>query len=486
MISGFGWSGVAQSGRQVLKLVFGLILVRLLTPRAFGLYGMTLVFLGFAEIFQEMGMTAALIHKQVSGQKYYSSAFWVNLAAGLLLTGAFVGAAPYIAGFYGEAELTPLAMCLAISFLIDATTVVQRSILRKKLDFRTLSIIDLCTVLVAGATSITLAYLGMGVWALVALLLTRRFASAVLLWLVSEWRPAFVFSPAAVGELLGFSVYLVGAKSMNYWVRKLDDLLVGRFIGSRALGIYGRAYEIMLLPLQSVSRVLADVMFPSFSAIQHDKKRVKRIYLRCTRAIGLVTFPMMLGLLVTAGPFVRGLLGLRWEAMIPILRVFCVLGVTQSVGTLNGTLYQSQGRTDLQFRVGLIVKTVLILGIVIGLQWGVLGVAVGYGIASLSMHFLTVPVAISVIEMRYRTFATNLAPVLVTAVCMAGVVWVIGLFLPRTWHELAALGGQITAGGIIYFVLLQILRPEAYLDVRGTLAEHFESRCPLLAAILRV
>ena len=429
-------------------------------------------------------MSAALVQNQDVGDEHYCSAFWVNMGAGAFLTLLFMIAAPFLAQFYGEPELISLSMCLSAGFLMGSTTIVQRAILKKKLDFRLLAIIELVAVIAAGTIGIGMACFDMGVWALAGQFLTRTGFMAILVWGLNDWRPSFEFDLRAFRELFGFSAYLLGTRSMNYWVRKLDDLLVGKYIGSNALGIYGRAYSLMLFPLQNVSRVLANVMFPSFSSIQEDKERVKRIYKRCSRAIALVTFPMMAGLAVTAAPLVRGLLGAHWSGMIPILRVFAFVGLIQSIATLNGSLFQSQGRTDVQFKLGLFVKVMLIIGIVIGLQWGIVGVAAGYGIACFVTHFVECSAAISLINMRYWEFAANLAPVLAVSASMAAAIWLIGHTLPVIWPPLATLLLKVTIGVSLYAILIHVVRLQAYVDVRNTLAEHIRPKFPKASALL--
>jgi PST family polysaccharide transporter len=191
----------------------------------------------------------------------------------------------------------------------------------KALDFRRLAIVDLAAVAFSGAIAIVLAYAGAGVWSLAAQSVILSAITTLMLWKLGDWRPSFIFNWTAIKELLGFSSNYFGSTLLNYWVRNIDYLLIGRFIGPQPLGIYKNSYTIMLFPLNNISRVISRVMFPSLSLVQHDKAKVKRVFLLATRTIALVTFPIMTGLFVVVEPFVLTLFGSQWSAMIPILRV---------------------------------------------------------------------------------------------------------------------------------------------------------------------
>jgi O-antigen/teichoic acid export membrane protein len=475
-INGITWSVVSRLGRMALMFVISVILARLLSPREFGLVAMITVITSFAAIFAELGFSAALVQKQDIQQEQLSSVFWLNVGAGLLLTLVFAAGAPLISRFYREPMLTPLTIFISTSFLISSLNIVQNTLLTKALDFRTLSIVELSAVLVAGIISIAMALAGFGAWSLAAQSVLISAVTAVLLWILSDWRPSLLFRWTAVKALLGFSMSLFGTKVLNYWVRNIDYLLIGRFLGSDPLGVYSRAYDVMLFPLASVSRVLSRVMFPSMSIIQENKPRVANLYLRMTRTIALITFPMMLGLFVTVEPFVLVVFGPQWIGMIPVLRILSLVGMTQSIGTLNGNLYLSQGRADLQLKVGLVLKTNAILGIVIGLQWGIVGVAVGYAIASFINSYPSFYFAGRLVHLTFRELLRNLAGVFGCAAAMALLVWAAGMLLPAAWSQSARLAAQVLLGVIVYVSLVHLLKVQAYKEARALISEQWQLR----------
>ena len=321
-----------------------------------------------------------------------------------------------------------------------------------------------------------MAYWGFGVWSLAVHSVIGSIATVLFLWNLSNWRPDFTFSWGAVKDLLGFSTNLLGTQILNYWVRNIDNLLIGRFLGTSALGLYSRAYSIMLYPLVNVSRVISRVMFPALSIIRDEKDRVKNLYLRMTRVIAMITFPLMAGLFVTAEPLVLTLLGDRWTDIIPLLKIFTVLGALQSIGTLNGNLYLSQGRADLQFRVSLFLKANVIFAIVIGLRWGIIGVATCYAMASVINSYPAFYFAGRLVNITYFERWKHLFSALSCSAAMAVIVWTVGTLLPTYWPHWLYLTVQVPFGIIIYFCLIHFFKVRAYIEARNLVKEQWQKR----------
>lgn len=477
-ISGVSWTTGAQIGRQVLQFVISVILARLLTPQDFGLVGMIVVFTGFAALFGELGFSAALIQKETLEERHLSSIFWLNILTGLILTVLIMAAAPLIAAFYNEPRLVPLTALVALNFAVNPLNMVQLAALRRNMAFRQLTLVEISAATGAGAVAVTLALTGFGVWSLAWQQLVGSGLMASGLWLTTGWRPRLLFDRTAVKELLGFSSNLLGFNVFNYWVRNGDNMLIGKFLGGSELGIYTRAYSTMLLPLSQVSSVLSRVMFPALSKVQQDKARVKGIYLRAIATIALLTFPMMLGLLVVADHFVLALYGPQWAAVIPILQIFCLLGMLQSLGTTVGWIYTSQGRTDWMFRWGIGAGIILIASIVIGVWIGtVQAVAICYALTSgLILLYPSFAIPGKLIDMSFFEVVQAVAGIFGCAAAMALLVWGVGWRLPAGWPHWAYLAVQVPVGVIVYGLLVHLFKLRAYRDVRALVAEQWQLR----------
>lgn len=479
-LSGLEWNAGANIAKQILQFVISVILIRLLTPKDFGLIGMIIVFTGFAGLFSELGFGAALIQKKEIEERHLSSIFWLNIVTGLILTGILLAIAPVIATFYNEPRLKLFTMVLSVTFFIGSLSIVQKTILVRSMNFRVLAIVETLTMVVSGIFTITIAFLGFGVWSLVWQAIVSAIIGVILLWILSDWKPSLRFNKNAAKELLGFSGNLLGFNIFNFWVRNIDDLLIGKVIGSSGLGIYTRAYSIMMMPLRQISWTVGQVMFPTLSKIQGDKVRVKHLYLSTISIIALLTFPMMTGLLVAADSFVLALFGSKWAELIPILQVFCLLGMIQSIGTTVGWIYNSQGRADWHFRWGIAAGTLLILSIIIGIMIGsVLSVAVCYTIMSgviLTYHNFAIPGKL--IDMTFSDVVHSVSSALGCAVLMAVGVYLLGVILPSEWPHWANMIVQAPFGIIIYVVLIHFFKLKSYVEAKELFCEQWQTHFP--------
>ena len=473
--TGVAWTGLTQVGGQLAYLVIAVILTRLLSPQDFGLVGMILVFTGFATVFTDMGFGAALVQKLDLQQHHMNAVFWLSLAVGALITLIMAAAAPLIASFYGLPALQPLTVAISLIFFINAFATVKVALLQKAMDFRTLAAAQLTGTVLSGLVAIWLAFAGFGVWSIVALYVVNAIVYVVVLWIIAPWRPNLSLKLDALKELSKFSRNLLGFSAFNYWTRNGDNLLIGRYVGSAALGIYSRSYTILLVPVWQISGVISNVMFPAFSAIQKDVERVREMYLKSISVISLLTFPLTLGLLVLSQSFVLALFGDKWAAMIPILQVFSLLAVIQSIGTTFSWIYQSQGRTDIMFRWGLVAGSISIISFVVGLQWGALGVAVAYTVANFLLWYPSWVIPARLIQLDFSTILRRLAPTFFGAGTMAVAVWLLGLVLPNAWSYATHLALQVAFGAILYWILVRTFRLEAYSITSRMVALYFSS-----------
>lgn len=316
-ITGVGWSAIGRGVNLLGQLITSIVLIRLLLPEDYGLLAMALVFTGFATLFTEFGFSKALVQRQQLEPAHTTSTFWANLVAGLLLAVAFYAVAPGLAIFYETPALKPVARWISLTFLLGSFGIVPRALLEREMAFKTITKVEITAVLVAGGVAVTLALLGGGVWSLVAQLLCHQALQSILFWTYTSWRPGFSFSWPALRDLMHYGANLTGFNIINYWARQADDLLIGKVMGLASLGIYNRAYTLMLLPLTQVTSLLSRVMFPALSRIQHDKGKVRWAYLRMIQLVAFITFPMMIGLFVVAEPFVATLLGLLGLVSLP-------------------------------------------------------------------------------------------------------------------------------------------------------------------------
>jgi O-antigen/teichoic acid export membrane protein len=461
------WTSGGRIATQFVGVLFGIFLARLLSPEQFGLVGMIAVVTGFATLFSDLGLGAAMIHSQDTNDEQWSSVFWVNAGVGVALTAIVAGIAPLWARFFDNPQLVPVMIALSAGFTVAGLGIVPSTLLKKRLEFKRLMRVELSALVFSGTTGVALALAGAGVWSLVGQSLAAAAARVVFLWREANWRPRFHCSWWDVRHLAGFSSNALAFSVVNYWLRNGDNLLVGKFIGASALGVYTRCYSLMLLPLNSVSRSLADVLFPTFSRIQEDRPRVAQAYLRCTQAVAAITFPMMTGLCVLADPFVRAVYGDAWVAMIPILQVFCPVGAVQSIGTLNGTLYLSQGRSGRQLVVGTVLGVLGLAAIALGLRHGLMGVASYYAVFAVIAFVPSMHMAVTLVDLSAFRVTRHLLNVIACSAIMGALVFALDHWVLASAAYWLRLVIGVAVGVAVQIAALRILRVPALDDVIG-------------------
>jgi O-antigen/teichoic acid export membrane protein len=467
-----GWILGTRVISQVVSFGFGIALARLLVPDDFGLVAMVMAFAGMAGLLSDVGLGAALVQKKNVNNEHFSSVFWLNLILGASLGLALYLSSPWISFFYERSEVESICKVLSFSFFIGAFAMVPRTIFVKELQFKYIALSDLVSMVVAGVIAITMAINGFGYWSLIAFKMFEAAISAALIWCFSSWRPNSGINRHAINELLRFSLNVFGTSLLQYFTKKIDHLLIGKLLGGQVLGTYDKAHSMMLFPLQNISHVIGSVMFPSMSKVQTDIARVRDIYLRSTRSIALFTFPMMAGVFIVSDSFVLGVLGPQWAGIIPILKILCVAGLVMSVVTVTGAIYTSLGRAALQFRVNLLVQPIRIVGVIIGINWGVMGVATGYTVALIINSIITLTVAGHLIDLKLSTFLISLAPTFLTTMIMAVLLTFISNLMALESHLFLFLVQTLT-GMIIYWSMVTMLKLKAYEDVASVLRQEY-------------
>ncbi len=464
VLRALSWSAGGKVFSQVISLGFGIALARMLTPDDFGLIAMMMVFTGFAALLTDVGLGSALVQKADVTELHYNTVFWTNLGLGVALTCIILVSSPWIATFYGREELTGLGYILSLQFVLGALALVPRQRLVKSLTFKVITIADFLGMFVAGIAAIVMAKYGYEYWALAWQFVILRVVATLYIWMSARWMPRLSFSKHALAELFGFSFYVFATRMLGYITQQADKLLAGRFLGGNAVGLLDKAQSMMLFPLSNVSHVVGSVMFPALSMIQNDKKRVRAVYMRCTQAIALLTFPMMAGMFAVAENFVLGVLGEQWEELVVILRILCVAGIAISIVTVTGSVYLSQGMAKLQFKVNLLTRPIALTGVVVGLNWGVEGVAIGATAATLINTVITLRVAGGLIDLSLSTLFSSFFKTFCAAVLMCIAIMATESFVSE-YPPLVRFFIQVLEGVLVYTFLVVLFRVRALEDV---------------------
>lgn len=374
---------VAQVFRFVIAIGSTAILARLLMPQDFGLIGMAAAITGFISMFRDLGLSQATIQRDEVTHADVNALFWLNLAVSAGLALITVGLAPVLAWFYGEPRVLGVTMALGAGFLFGGAAVQHQALLDRQMRFTTRSLIDVASLAVGAIGGIAAALLGMGYWALVVQALVTGVVSAAGLWIFSPWRPGRPgWSPAA-RSMVGFGGHLTGFQVLNYVSRNIDNLLIGRVWGAVALGLYTRAYTLLMLPIRQVNAPLASVALPALGRLRKEPATYRAVYLRVLEKIALLTMPGVAYLIATSDWIIRLVLGPGWEGAAPIFTWLGIAALVQPVANTTGWLFVSQERGRDMLRWGLVGGAVTVAAIAGGLPWGAIGVAAAYGVTDL-------------------------------------------------------------------------------------------------------
>jgi PST family polysaccharide transporter len=465
---GVFWVGGGQVFRQLVGLTTAIILARLLAPEDFGLIAMAYVFIALAQLFADFGIGAAIIQSKDTDPRVISSAFWANIVVGIALAIMTAAAAPAIAGFYDDERLLYMTLALSLTLLLSGAVAVPRAVLYRDMRFNRAIQAQMVGSLAGGLVAVTLAWNGFSVWSLVWQPICGSGISFVLTFAFTGWRPIRTFSWRHIRHLTSFSFDVLGADLLDYARQNSDKLIIGKFLGSTALGYYNLAFQLMLYPLTYVAGVIAKVLFPTLSFLQKERARLQQACLKATAAVALITFPMMVGLFLVADDFVLVVFGEKWAPMRPVLQILCLIGMLQSVGTVAGTIYLSTGRTRTMFHLALVSAPVTVAALVVGLPWGIVGVAFAYAVATIVLLYVNLWFALRIIRLRLRDYHAALLRPLIASSAMAAVVWFVQSIAENAIgaNRMARLMLCVAAGIVSYVLAILVFNRAQLAELR--------------------
>ena len=393
---------VAQFAIQTVSIV---VLARLLTPSAFGLVAMVSAITGFLAIFQSLGLSMATIQKPEISHDEVNALFWVNVAVSFALALVVVGLAPLIALLYREPKLVSITMVTSLGFVFGGLGIQHQAILQRQMRFTTLAEINVASYSAGVVVAVLMALGGAGYWALVALPLVPNAATTAAWWVACRWRPGRPRRVVGLGDLLAFGGYLTGFNTVNYFARNLDNILIGWRWGAAPLGLYSRAYTILLMPLQQITGPISSVAIPALSRLQDDPDRYRRAYREVLQKLTLMTSPLVAFLIGTSSWIIAVVLGPQWH---DAARIFTWLGIAALVQPITGTtgwLFTTQHRGREFFTWGLIGSAIAVSSFIIGLPHGPVGVAAAYAMADV---FIRTPLLIWYVGRRGQVSARDI------------------------------------------------------------------------------
>ncbi len=471
-ISGVGWNVAAQAAVQVTRVCVGVVIARLLSRSDFGLAAMALVFSGFVGLFTDLSLGAALVQRRSITEDDRSTVFWTTAAFGCLCTLVCIAVAEPIARFYGHAQVRWLFSVLSLTFAITGLTVAHTALLNREMRYRTLQLASFAGTLLGAVVSVTFAVVGFGPWAIIGDAVAAVSLSTAIVWFVTGWTPKFAFSRESLRDVGGFGLTLFGSRVLAYANLNADNLLVGRFLGARALGAYALAYNVMFTPMLRIAQPVQQVLTPAFSRLQEHPERLAAGWLRTKRLLSALLLPAFAGIGVIAPDLVPIVFGAKWHPAIRILQLLAVAGMAQSLIQADWSALQALGRAGTLLRLNVFVTAVILVSFAAGLHWGIVGVAAGYAIAR---WLLVVPdnwVTSRALGIGLRDALSAGSTALVPTAAMIAVAAAARYGLQRVGIPAAArLPVVIVVGSVAYPAFARLLTPGLVQEFREVLRQ---------------
>jgi O-antigen/teichoic acid export membrane protein len=372
----------AQAANFVMRVVSLMVLARLLSPKDFGLVGMATAFTGILNLFRDFGLSTASVQQTTVTDEQISTLFWINLAVGFVLGGLLSGAAPLVAAFYHEPRLAWVTVVLASGFLFNAAGVQHAAILQRQMRFTALAVTNTIGLVVSTVVGMVMAKFGYGYWALVGMTTSLPLVTTLGIWAATAWVPGMPRRGVGLQSMMRFG----GAITLNgvvvYFAYNLEKVLLGRFWGAQAVGIYGRSYQLVNIPTDNLNSAVGEVAFSALSRVKDEPSRLKAYFLKGYSLVLALTIPMTFCCALFAKDLISVLLGPKWNDSVPIFRLLTPTILVFAIINPFSWLLFSIGKVGRSLKIALVLTPVVITGYVLGLPYGPKGVALGYSVAS--------------------------------------------------------------------------------------------------------
>lgn len=370
-IKGVGWSAADALLGQGVTFIVGLVLARLLSPDEYGLIGICLIFTTVLNGIVDSGFSNALIRKKDVTDEDYNTMFTTNMAISIVLYVLLFVSAPFVSDFFHRVELTALVRVTGLILFFNALSITQVTILTKNIDFKTKTKASLVSAIISGVIGIAMAFMGYGVWSLVAQQLSKQLLYTLCLWVLSKWWPKFTFYKDSFKYMWGFGWKLLASGILNNVWNQLYQVVIGRCYTSSTLGHYTRANEYASIFSSNLTLIVQRVSYPVLAEIQDDKERMVQGYRKVIKVTMFVTAVCMISLGAVSEPLIYTLIGTKWHEAATYLPLICISMSLYPLHAINLNILQVLGRSDIFLYLEILKKIVGIVPIVIGIFCGI-------------------------------------------------------------------------------------------------------------------
>lgn len=456
-VKGTFWSAADSLLGNGITFLVGIILARILTPDEYGLVGIVMIIVTVLNSIVDSGFGRALIRNIKADDTDYSTAFFTNLVISVVLYIILFVSAPWIASFFSRPELVALTKVTGLVIIINALSLIQNTILTKRIDFKTKTKASLLSAIASGVVGIGMSFSGFGVWALVGQTISRQLLYTVCLWIFNKWLPLLKFSWKSFNEMWGFGWKLLVSNLIDTIWNELYQVVIGKFYSPATLGQYTRGNQFASIFSQNLTAVVQRVSYPALSEIQEDLPRLKNAYRRVIKMTMFVTTILMFGLGAISEPLLYCLVGPQWGEAASYLPILCVTMSLYPLHAINLNLLQVQGRSDLFLKLEIFKKAIAIVPIVLGILTNIYWMLYSGIVVGVVAFFLN-----SLYSGRFIGYSSfdqirDVAPFYGIATVVAVLVYFMK-YLGLSYYVVLPL--QILIGAFVFFLLCKLFNIE--------------------------
>ena len=468
-VKGTFWSGIDAFLSQGVTFLVGIVLARLLSPEEYGLIGLVTIFTSVLLGIVDSGFSNAIIRKKNATDEDYSTLFVFNLTSSMLLFAFLFGCAPWFAAFFNRPELIALVRVMGLLLIIQASSIVQYTILSRRIDFKTKTKANIIAAITSGLIGIGMAFSGCGVWSLVGQQISRQLIYSFCLWIYNKWIPKLQINSDSLKYMWGFgSKLLISGLIYNIW-NQLYKVVVGKYYSPTTLGQYSRSYEYAGLFSTGITNIVQRVSFPVLAQVQNDKERMISGYRRIIKDTMFITAVILISMGAVAEPLIYCLIGPKWYEAATYLPLICISMSLYPLHAINLNMLQVQGRTDIYLYLEIFKRVVsvgpLLLGIFINIYWMLVG-SIAAGIISFFLNTYYTGK-----KLGYTSWMQlkDIAPSYGVALFVAVAVYFLK-YLPLSYWIVLPL--QIAVGGTVFFLVCEKSKLSEYIEIKGIIRDY--------------
>lgn len=459
VLKNFFWRFAERSSAQLVTFVVSIVLARILMPEDYGQVALVTVFTNIMQVFVDSGLGTALIQKKDADDLDFSSVFYFNFVACITIYILMFLLAPLIANFYNDVSLIPIIRVSSLTIVISGVKGIQQSYVSRNMLFKRFFYATLGGTIFSAFLGIGLAYMGFGVWAIVAQQLSNTTIDTLILWLTVKWRPKKMFSLERLKQLISFGWKMLASSLLDTVYNNLRSLIIGKIYSSVDLAYYNQGDKLPSVIISNINTSINSVLLPTMSNAQDDRLRIKAMTRRAIKTSTYIMAPLMMGLAFCAEPIVRLILTDKWLPCVPFLRIFCITYMFFPIHSANLNAVTAMGRSDLFLKLEIVKKIVGLTILVLTMRWGVMVMAYSLLLSSIMSQIINSWPNHKLLDYGYLEQLKDILPGITLAILMGCFVNLIGLF---HFSDIVMLLIQVPMGAAFYIGVSAALHLESY------------------------